>query len=986
MGKEQWADYKKQVLSRIGDFSVLFSGLKQQTPSTDDWTTACCPFHNDKHPSFAFNKKSGRWVCFSKCGKGGPVDFLMLTSGKPFKQTLLDLGDRFHVPRPDEKKTHRPPISEDMVKQWCANLWANEEVVRWLREKRGLSDATLKKYQIGWDPKRQRNTIPVRDSRGNLVNIRFYNAKKSPKIINYVEGKHKYGSPARLYGVDELVKSEDKQVLISEGEFDRLLLCQEGFTAVTGTHGCSTFRPEWVQAFTGKDVVVIYDCDSEGQAAVHKIVLKAFKESVASGKVRSIKNVALPLKGDKDDKDVTDYFHKRGFTGADLQKLIDETPTYTYEAETEHEEVVKLDSFGDVEKKEYIDKKVQVEITVCGETSEAFHAVEEFKVTFCPRLKKGECFDCAEPIKIPRGAQEHIGSCMSTNVQLKAMLRDYCCRYGQKPALSVLKRTTVKEFFCHQRVRRISQTRDENGEVVQLIDGKLQELIEKRVYYLSSKHPKPGDYVAVGWVKSHPKTQLVTLLIETLVPQEDDYERFRVADNIEHLRAFQALEFQEVLDDLRDHVTKIYEREEILTAILLTYCSPRWLYFNGRLIRGWLVAVVLGDAGSGKSQTYQAISEYIGVGDVLSGLTGSRTGLAYALVEHKQKGWQVRVGRYPANTRRLLAVDEVQFIPERDLRTISKAMEEGFLQIDRVLSSGYESQTRLVMIGNPQKDSVMDEFSFGCDALRLFPPTVIRRTDLAVLANYTDLKDLSFINRRYESSGKRKITPEMLRAVVFWAWNLKPEQIEFTNEATEICLEKAKDLSEKYGYATKIPLVTLSDTRNKLARIAAALAVLNVSSNTDFSRLIVKPEHVYAAIFFLEELYGAENCQLDERSFIERSESQLSEYDEIEKEFLKKKDDGKHAGSNKPCYFTLIIATLRKKEIIRRDTLAEVVCCKPDTLSPTVSLLKKYSLLDSTRDGYKKTPKMNKFLRRFLQDYPDFLSEGPKKDNDPFSD
>ena len=53
-----------------------------------------------------------------------------------------------------------------------------------------------------------------------------------------------------------------------------------------------------------------------------------------------------------------------------------------------------------------------------------------------------------------------------------------------------------------------------------------------------------------------------------------------------------------------------------------------------------------------------------------SGLTGSRTGLAYALVEHKQKGWQVRVGRYPANSRKILTVDEVQHLPDWDLRMI----------------------------------------------------------------------------------------------------------------------------------------------------------------------------------------------------------------------------------------------------------------------------------------------------------------------------
>jgi len=972
-----WKRYKQAVLERITDFSVLFEDLAKQRPSTNGWVTALCPFHEDKDPSFAFNRNSGQWCCFAGCGKGSAFDYLMQTSGLSFKDVLLNLGDRLGVPRPQPEKPPLPPIREALIKQWSANLWANEEVCRWLREKRGLADATLKKYEIGWDPKRQRNTIPIRDERGNAVNLRLYNAKKDPKIINYTEGRYKYGSPARLYGLDELVNYQGKQVVLCEGEWDRLILQQEGFMAVTGTHGAGVFRPEWCAHFRDKDVVILYDCDREGQAAARNIVLRALKTAGAS----SVKNVVLPLKGDKDDKDVTDYFHKRGLTAADLQKLIDETPAHSYEAEDRPEEVLHLESFTEIERRELIDKKVRCEVTVCGETSEAFHAVEEFRITFCPRMQKGGCFECRgamEPAVIPRSAQEYIGSCMSTNVQLKAMLREYACKYGQKPSIEILRRTTVKEFFCHQQVNRITQTRDETGNVVQVIDGKQQELLEKRVYYLSSEHPKPGNYLATGWVKSHPKTQQVTFLIESLEPLEDDFESFRVEENLHHLRAFQSVSWAEMLEDLTENVTRVYEREEILVAILLTYCSPRWVPFNGEIIRGWLVTVIIGDSGSGKTQTHQRIAEFINVGDCFSGLTGSRTGLAYALVEHKQKGWQVRVGRYPANSRKILTVDEAQHLPDWDLRTISKAMEEGFLQIDRVQSKGYESQTRLIMIANPKKDLVMDSFSFGCESLTtILPPTIIRRTDIAVFANSGDLKDLSFINRRRAEGNRRRITPEMLRAVVYWVWNLRPEQIIFTAEAEDYCLKRAQELSELYGYAVDVPLITLSDCRNNLARVAAAFAALRVSADESFARLVVQPRHVHMAAEFLSRLYSHDNCSLDDYSEICRASSQLVDYDQIEGAFLKKWERAKHAGGNDDAgYFPRLIFILRVTKVIRRDDLAEQAGCSVETVKRAVRLLKRFNLLDTTRDGYVKKPKFNKFLRRFVRKHPKFLEDG----------
>ena len=317
---------------------------------------------------------------------------------------------------------------------------------------------------------------------------------------------------------------------------------------------------------------------------------------------------------------------------------------------------------------------------------------------------------------------------MSSTWQVKAMLRDYACRHGQTPVIELLQRTPVKEFFCHQKLNRVTQARDEAGQPVQLIDGKQQELVEKRVYYLSSDHPKPGPYRATGWVKSHPKTQQITFLIDTLEPQTDDFEGFRVSEHVEDLRAFQALSWAAKLSALTERVTRIYERDEILLATLLTYCAPRWLPFNGEIIRGWLVTAVVGDAGTGKSQTTQRLAEFVDIVDTFSGLTGSRTGLSYALVEHQQKGWQVKIGRYPANSRKLLIVDEAQHLPDWDVRTLAKAMEEGFLQVDRVQSKGYESQTRLILIANPKKDRIMDTFAFGCEALKtLFPPMILRR-------------------------------------------------------------------------------------------------------------------------------------------------------------------------------------------------------------------------------------------------------------------
>jgi 5S rRNA maturation endonuclease (ribonuclease M5) len=870
---EIWTEYKKTVLSKLTP-SDVYPHIKNQKNGSGGWVTGLCPFHKDSENSFAYNKNTLQFCCFAGCGKGSVFDFLMYESGQDFKATMLEIGHKVGVPDPitphsSKKKPAKTPINEDDVKMWAKYLDASKEVLLYLNEKKGISKKTIKKYEIGWDPKRERNTIPIRDERGNCVNIRFYNAKKKPKIIN-LSG---HGSPARLYGLDELVKSKEKQIIICEGEFDRLILCQEGFMAVTGTHGCSTFRQEWVNSFENKDVIIIYDCDSEGKKAANNFPLKAFQNS----KINSIKNITLPLKGSKDDKDISDYFHGRGFTKKDLQKLINNTPPHKYTKEKKEEKSILLKCFTEIEQKKYIDKKIECDITVSGQTSEAFHAVEKFDVTYCAKMDKGECLECSQSIEIPPSSQEYIGSCMTSNYYVKSMLQDFCCRWGKKPSgIEILERTTVKEFFCTQVANRLNKN---------------NELMEKRVYYISSNHPKPGHYHAVGWVKSHPKTQQVTLLITELTAQKDDYEGFSLSDNIKHLQEFQKFSLSEIIEHLSSEVIKIHERDDILIAILFAYCSPRWLTFNNEKIRGWLVITIIGDAGTGKSQTYKNLINYIGVGDCFSGLTGSRTGLAYALAEHKQKGWQLRIGRYPANTRKILIVDEAHKVPPEDIRTISIAMEDGEFRIDRVASKTFESQTRLIMIANPDKDKTMDGFSFGCRSLKsVFPPTIIRRTDLALFPNSSDIKDKSKINREYRKL-KPKITPEMLRAAIYWVWNLEPEQIEFTQDATKYCLKRCGELSNKYGWAVDVPLIKMEDARLKLARISAALAGLLVSSNKEYSKLIIEKSHVKIAADIMDGIYSHENCMLDDHSEIKRKENEIDDYDEIAARFMKKVED-----------------------------------------------------------------------------------------------
>jgi DNA primase len=972
------ADFKEEVLQKLRANDV-YECVKGQKTGTNDWVNGFCPFHEDvKTRSFSFNARTLAWKCFAGCGQGDVFSFVMRQKELPdFKSALDYLGGLVGLKRPEKKnKKPKPPIPESMVSELAEKL--PPEAKKYLND-RGISDTSIQKYQLGWDAVRRRISIPVRDEKGNLVNVRYYSWTQKLKIFNHIvkiekngeKEEFRYGPPARLFGLPDLLSAQHRKVFLVEGEFDAILLGQEsGVPTVSGTHGAGTFPSAWIKYFAEKDVVIIYDCDSAGVSNSNKLIVPAIR-----GQARSVKNVLLPLKGTKDDKDITDWFIKRGKTWEELQVVIEATPEWEPPRE-EEEDIIDLESFLQVEEKKYIDKKIRCEIVVCGETGNSFHAAEEFEVTACNKRDKGDCYDCPprESVVVKPGAREYIGSCMSPDVQVIHMLRMYCCKKAQRPCIEITKRTTVREFFCHQKVSRPTNA---NFNLNDFATNNLnQELVEKKVYFLSAEILKPGPYLAVGWVKTHPKTQHITMLFESLEPQEDDYQAYDFKENIHLLKEYQKLTIPEILKDISTNVTRIYQRQELHLASLLTLFSPLWLPFNSEIIRGWLFVIVMGDSGQGKGYVTNSLAAYTGVGDILAGVTSSRTGLAYALYEHKTQGWMIKTGRYPANDGKFLAVDEAQHLSIDDVRTLSNGIETGFFQVDKVKSGGFSCRTRLILICNPEKDKTMDSVTFGCETLKyVFPSPILRRVDFAVFVNTSDI-DEDIVNQpRRKTEGGPKISPEMLRAVIYWVWNLSPTDIEFQPDAESMCLNEAGRLSRIYGEANEIPLIAPADCRNALARISAAFAALDMSASKKFDKLFVLEKHVVMTVKMLEKIYNHDNCALDEYAAIVRYNTQLHDYDVIKDAFLKKHKDGCHSTiKNEGSTFTEAVKLLRVNETIRRDDLADQLGIIKENVSEIISFLRRFNLVDSTRKGYIKKPKFIKFLRRFIKEFPEMFS------------
>jgi DNA primase len=163
----------------------------------------------------------------------------------------------------------------------------------YLRHQRGISDDVTNLHLLGWNDKRI--IIPVFNRAGALA---FFKLAKdpedksdSPKMLA-TPGGH-----AELYGWERIL-SNPEQIIICEGEFDRLVLETQGFAAVTSTGGALTFRPEWVEGFMEiPNVYVCFDNDAAGRTGAERVARL----------IPHAKIVRLPEQVGEGG-DVTDYF------------------------------------------------------------------------------------------------------------------------------------------------------------------------------------------------------------------------------------------------------------------------------------------------------------------------------------------------------------------------------------------------------------------------------------------------------------------------------------------------------------------------------------------------------------------------------------------------------------------------------------------------------------------------------------------------------
>ena len=332
--------------ARIEDVVGDFVTLKKRGANY----TACCPFHNEKTPSFYVSPAKGIYKCFG-CGKSGTaVGFVMEHESLSYVEALKYLARKYHIEVVEKEesaeeiaqKQHNESlllVSEYAGKFFRDSLQTQEGQAvgyQYFRS-RGLEDETIRKYGLGWSPSdRQSLTaaargagykeeflvetglcikyedgrlvdrffdrvmFPIHSVSGRIIGFGGRTLKTDKSIAKYVNSPSTeiYDKSRSLYGIyfaKNEMSRQDKCILV-EGYLDVLSMHQLGITNVVASSGTSLTVEQirLIRKFTS-NVTIIYDGDSAGIKAALRGIGLVLKEGL------NVKVVLLPEGQDPDD-------------------------------------------------------------------------------------------------------------------------------------------------------------------------------------------------------------------------------------------------------------------------------------------------------------------------------------------------------------------------------------------------------------------------------------------------------------------------------------------------------------------------------------------------------------------------------------------------------------------------------------------------------------------------------------------------------------
>ena len=337
-----------------------------------------CPFHDDKSPSMTVSPAKQFYYCFS-CGAGGnAIKFLMEHQRQSFSDVVLELARKYQLPietldGPQQERLRKQLSRREQLHKvlTLAAGWfrsqlrspAGAPALAYLRDGRGLSEATLEAFELGYAPEqwdgllahlqqveglgpelleaaglvvprkggdgfydrfRHRVMVPIKDRQGRVIGFGGRSLDGGePKYLNspetelFEKGKHLFG----LERASAAIRKDDRAVVV-EGYFDVIALHAAGITnavAALGTALSSQQITQLCRCCESRRLILNFDSDGAGVRAAQRAISEV--EQLALQGQLELRVLHLPA-----GKDPDEFLKTQG--AGDYRALLDQAPLW----------------------------------------------------------------------------------------------------------------------------------------------------------------------------------------------------------------------------------------------------------------------------------------------------------------------------------------------------------------------------------------------------------------------------------------------------------------------------------------------------------------------------------------------------------------------------------------------------------------------------------------------------------------------------------
>ena len=310
----------QSFLNELLDRTDLVTIIDEHVPLKKRGNThiACCPFHQEKTPSFNVIPLKGFYHCFGCGASGNAISFLIDYLKYDFLEAVDLLADKLSmtVPRERAHPEHKQKSASlytllEEVSQFYQKALTQHQEARQYLANRGIDETAIKRFHIGFAPPgwqtlchafpkqhkalletgmliqndkgrlydryRQRIMFPIHDRKGRIVGFggRVINPEDNPKYLNSPETPIFHKS-RELYGLYQALQTNHDRLLVVEGYMDVVALSQHQIENAVATLGTATNESHLnVLLRHHKTLYFCFDGDKAGKTAAWRALTNA---------------------------------------------------------------------------------------------------------------------------------------------------------------------------------------------------------------------------------------------------------------------------------------------------------------------------------------------------------------------------------------------------------------------------------------------------------------------------------------------------------------------------------------------------------------------------------------------------------------------------------------------------------------------------------------------------------------------------------------